>query len=335
MALFFFAGEIRCSEESGSQKDPRTHRAGFLYRDGNKLMLDGKAYVSASFNSFQLSGCGHPGEVFTDEQMESLLASLPDNILVRTWAFPGHGAQIDKVIKAAEKHGIKLILTLGDGRSHCGHADGAPKGDGSGKVPEWYATGFRKEYLPHVRKMTAAYKDSPAIGMWEILNEPGDAKWPVIRKFFDEVADVIKDHDPNHLVGSGSWAPWAYGGPENFQTLHSGPDIDVGSLHEYDYDYKESNTIESPHFAGALKAMNNLGKVLIIGETGIKSGDSCRTDRATRMEAIRKKFDVYLGKGAGAVLIWNLAQSTSGCSFTFAVDDPLVEMIRKHPVNNP
>jgi mannan endo-1,4-beta-mannosidase len=135
-------------------------------------------------------------------------------------------------------------------------------------------------------------------------------------------------------VSSGSWSPWAYKGGSNFQTMHESPNIDVGSIHEYDYDYNQSNTIESPHFASALKAMNNLNKALLVGETGIESGDDCRTDRQTRVKAIKQKFDIYLEKGAAVVLVWNLAQSTKGCGFTFPVTDPLLDMIKTYPINN-
>lgn len=333
IALAIATAASSLKEQGSSSKAQKKPPAGFIYREGKKLMLNGKQYQSASFNSFQLSGCGHDYEVFTDVQIAALFASLPDNILIRTWAFPGNTAKIDKVIKVAEQHDVKLLLTLADGRSHCGHIDGAKDGGGSGKRPDWYTKGFRKQYLPHVTYMTTTYKNSPAIGMWEIVNEPGDADWQTIKRFFDEVSAEMKKNDPNHLVSTGSWAPWAYDGDAHFQIMHESPNIDVGSLHEYDYDYHNSNTIESPHFAGALRAMNNLNKVLIVGETGIESGDSCRTDRQTRVNAMKQKFDVYLRKGAGAVLVWNLAQSSTGCGFTFPVTDPLLDMIKTYPVN--
>ena len=43
------------------------YRKGFLYREGRQLMLNGKPYRCVSFNSFQLCGCGHDYELFTDE----------------------------------------------------------------------------------------------------------------------------------------------------------------------------------------------------------------------------------------------------------------------------
>ena len=303
------------------------YRKGFLYREGRQLMLNGKPYRCVSFNSFQLCGCGHDYELFTDEQTEALFASLPDNTIVRTWATPAFHHRTDYLVRLAEKYDIKLILSLGDGRSGCGDFDGAPDGDGSGKTQEWYESGFRDKYLPHVIEMTTRYKDSPAIAMWEIINEPGEADWATIRDFLHEVAAVIKQHDPKHLVESGTFAGWAYEGYDNYRAMHDSPYIDVGNLHEYDYDYQESNTIESPHFEPCLKAMYDLDKPLIIGETGIESGDGCRTSRERRVEAMR---DVYIGMGASVVLVWNLAREARTCGFTFGLDDPLLKMINEY-----
>ena len=168
------------------------YRKGFLYREGRQLMLNGKPYRCVSFNSFQLCGCGHDYELFTDEQTEALFASLPDNAIVRTWATPAFHHRTDYLVRLAEKYDIKLILSLGDGRSGCGDFDGAPDGDGSGKTQEWYERGFRDKYLPHVIEMTTRYKDSPAIAMWEIINEPGEADWATIRDFLHEVAEVLR-----------------------------------------------------------------------------------------------------------------------------------------------
>ena len=95
--------------------------AAFLYRDGGQLMLDGRPYRSASFNSFQLSGCGHDYELFSDSEIDSLFASLPEGMLIRTWAFPGSEKRTAQLLELAGRHGHKLLLTLGDGRSSCGH----------------------------------------------------------------------------------------------------------------------------------------------------------------------------------------------------------------------
>ena len=305
----------------------KKYKKGFLYREGTQLMLNGKPYSCASFNSFQFCGCGHDYELFSDEELEALFSSLPENIIVRTWATPAFNHKTDLLVKLAERYNIKLLLSLGDGRCGCGDIDGAINGDGNGKKPEWYKDGFRKQYLPHVINIVSKYKDSPAIAMWEIINEPGEADWQTIRDFLHEVAAVIKKHDPNHLVESGTFPGWAYEGNANYKAIHDSPHIDVGNIHEYDYDYQNSDTIESPHFEPCLKAMIELNKVLIVGETGIKSGDNCRTSLDRRTQAMREKFDVYLGMGAGGVFVWNFTKERRGCNLSFDPQDPMLEMI--------
>ena len=321
---------ITCPSDLSAKK---RYKKDFLYREGRQLMLNGKPYQCVSFNSFQLCGCGHDYELFSDEEIDALFASLPQNTIIRTWAFKAFSHKTDMLIRLAEKLKIKLILSLGDGRSSCGDHDGAPRGDNSGNIAEWYKNGYRKMYLPHVIEMVSRYKESPAIAMWEIINEPADAPCYVIRDFLHEMAAIIKKHDPNHLVESGTFAGWAYEGYENYKALHNSPHIDVGNLHEYDYDYQNSNMIESPHFEPCLKAMYDLNKVLIVGEVGIESGNDCRTSRNKRVEAMKEKFDIYIGMGAGAVFVWNFAKDSRGCNLTFNQKDPLYQAILDHPIN--
>ena len=305
------------------------YREGFLYRKADKLMLNGLAYSSVGINSFAIGGCGSANEVFSDADIDALFASLPDNILVRTWAFPGNKAKTDKIIKSAEKYNIKLILTLGDGRSSCGHIDGARDGEWSSKTEAWYTTGFRGEYLTHVKDMADTYKNSPAIGMWEMLNEPIDVSVQVIKSFYNEVGMELKKADPNHLVSTGTWAPWAYDGVEGFQNIHNSNYIDVGSLHEGDQD-----VVESWHFSTSMQAMKNLNKVLMVSDIGIESGSTgCFYDRAGRAEMMKKKFDNYFTKGAGAALASSLVKTApDDCSGLFDINDPIMNIIKNYSV---
>ncbi|RKG74590.1 hypothetical protein D7W79_22485 [Corallococcus exercitus] len=306
--------------------------ANFLYRQGAQLYLNGAPYQMVGVDAFTLTGCGATP---TDAQLDAFFAGLRPNSLVRTWGFQPSGlARIQKVVAAAERYNQKLILSLADGRSYCGEWDGYKGSDGSGKYPVWYASGYKTNYLPWVRQVVTQFKNSAAVGMWELLNEPGDADNATIKAFFNDVSTTIKGIDPNHLVSSGAWAPWAYGGEAGFKDIHNVPNVDVGSLHEYDYDYNDGNTIVSPHFAPALRAMDGLNKPLIIGETGIISGVSgCRTSRTGRRDAMRQKFQQYISGRAAAVLVWNWSPVTpSGCELTFGPDDPMMPMIKDFPL---
>ena len=81
----------------------RPYRPGFLYREGPRLMLDGKPYRSASFNACQFSGCGHPYELFPDREIDSLMATLPPGMLIRTWAFPGSEDRTARLLQMADR----------------------------------------------------------------------------------------------------------------------------------------------------------------------------------------------------------------------------------------
>lgn len=295
-----------------------------LYRKGSQLMLNGRNYQSVGINGFALSGCGSESEAFSEAEIETLFASLPNNTLVRTWAFPGNKAQTDKIIKAAERNNIKLILTLGDSHRSCG--------DDEIKNEAWYTGGFRDRYLAHAKDMATTYKDSPAIGMWEMLNEPTfwDAPFAVIKSFYNEVAKELKTADPNHLVSTGSWAPWAYGDAEGFRSLHHSNYIDVGTLHDGDQDI-----VESWHFGGAAQAMGALNKVLLVSDIGIEGGDTdCFLGKDARAGRINDKFNLYLSKGVGAALASSLVKTApSDCSRNFGLDDPILTVVKTHPAN--
>lgn len=302
---------------------------GIVYRKGNKLYLNGKEYKSGSFNAPALSGCSGDGRhLFSDSDIDALFASLPDNIMVRTWAFPGSKAHTDKLIKAAEKHKIKLILVLGNGLSYCGHVDGSVGGEWSPKTPEWFASGYKNEFLPYVIDMATTYKDSPAVGMWEILHRAVGVDWQLIKTFMNDVAKEIKTADPNHLVATGTWAKWAYGeSQDNLQSIHDSHYIDVGTLQEGDTDVDESW-----HYPALRNAMNNLEKVSMVSEIEINGGDGCDYTKEGRRDRIKAKYDYYLANDASVVTFSELVKAGAWCN-SFTQDDPVMEMIKNYPIN--
>jgi mannan endo-1,4-beta-mannosidase len=271
---------------------------GFVYREGRNLMLDGRPYRFVGFNSFGLTGCA-TGRPYTQEQMDAYFADLPANGMTRTWAFERWGMDaIDMVVETAERHGQKVILVL----------TGSGPGGGcetEGKDAAWYASGYQSRYLPWLRRLVERFKDSPAVGMWEIMNEPGhqstvDAE--TMKRFLDHAAAEIKQIDPHHLVESGTLAEYTPG-TADYAYVHSGPDIDVGSLHEYDYDPAHQL---SRHLPRTLSRMYTINKPMIIGEVGIDhAGPGCDVSLEKRDAAFREKFDGYFHSGVAGIMVWN------------------------------
>ncbi|MFT3949296.1 MAG: cellulase family glycosylhydrolase [Agriterribacter sp.] len=299
---------------------------GFLYKKANKLMLNGMAYQCGGINSVAISGCGSDDEIFNEAEVDALFSSLPANILVRTWAFAENKDKTDKIVKAAEKNNIKLILVLANQNGFCGDPY-------DNKDQDWYTSGFRNGYLGYVKEMAAAYKNSPAIGMWEMVNEPTmwNADVETLKAFFNEVAKAIKEADPNHLVATGAWANWAYDGKDGFQTIHNSNYIDVGTLHEGDQD-----VVEGWSFPDCVQAMNELNKVLIVEDISIEGGTAadCFSNITGRAEIMKNKIQHYLDNGAGAALASYLVKNVaSECSRQFAADDPVMNVVKALPAN--
>ena len=303
-----------------------------LTRQGRELYYDGEPYQAVGVNAMGLAGC-ETGRPYTDEQVDAFFGSLSPRSLTRAWAFEAQGMEgIERMVHWAEVHDQLLILTFADGRGYCGESDGRAGGEGSGKIEAWYRDGYKRKYLPWLEAVVRRFKDSKAIGMWELINEPGDTDEQTMRAFFDDAAARVKAIDPRHLVLSGSQAEYVRG-TRDYAYVHGGPDIDLASLHEYDYDYQSSRTIVSPHVQPVLEAMRAIDKPLIVSETGIRAGGgSACTSFDVRRDAFQQKFDVYLAQqGVVGVLIWSwVTKERSGCTYESFPTDPLMPMIRAY-----
>lgn len=301
----------------------------FVSRRGAKLVLEGGTLRYLSYNAFTLTGCGGPGEVPSNAEIDAFFASLRPHSLVRTWFFMNTDLErFDRIVAIASAHDQKVIPVLTDQLGGCGDPEGK-------KTDRWYAGGYRDRFMPWLRRVVRRYRDEPAIGMWELVNEPG-GKTDDIRRFFDVAGGEIHRLDRNHLVESGAQAPWAYGGAKGWRYIHESRGIDVTSLHEYDM-----NAGASPHLAGAVTQADALRKPLILGEVGIfasANGDPSQfQDRhpclsfADRVTRFRAKLDATFRTRIDGVNVWNwMPLNPDTCRLETYPDDPLAAMIQTY-----
>jgi hypothetical protein len=350
---------------SGFRQSPTA--SPFVQRSGTQLVLHGKPYRVVSVNAYELAtqwgvnpGCG---AMLDDAALDAFFASLPAGTTVRIWGFQGSmGTNIhtrardwgplDRVVQAADRHGDHLIVSLGNQSGVCD--------DGHWKDIDWYRGGYRNvypgdgytiattSYWDWVREIVDRYKSSPAIAMWEPVNEPDatdcdagsncdpahrhcsdqQASAAALRGFYDVVGREIKRIDPVHLVESG-----APGGPQCgwvddlYQTIHASPGIDVASYHDY-----ESDAL-SPFLKLRLQQAARLGKPLIVGEAGTLAGGDgsagCPT-LAARRQAIDAKVRAQFDAGVGAVLLWDWVPDARPaiCTYDIGASDPLQQSLR-------
>ncbi|MGV0835526.1 cellulase family glycosylhydrolase [Mycolicibacterium thermoresistibile] len=297
---------------------------GNVYRNGTQLMLNGAPYRFVGVNNYDLTGC-HTGTPVAAAAAERFFAQLPPNSMTRVWAFEEWGfAPVQRTVRLAEKYNQKLTLVFADGAGFCN----APRFDVA-----WYTGGFRGSYFAWIERLTTAFGGSPAVGMWEIMNEPGSGvdglTSDIIKSFYDETAAHIKRHDPAHLVSTGALAPWQpfQKGESGYAEVHSGPDIDVVSVHEFDFPYTDGEAIVSTHFETARRAAQAIGKPLYVGETGVSLAQGCMT-ADERADALRRKFTEYLAEGASGVLYWVVLGPPNNpgtvCDSPFGNRDPML-----------
>lgn len=302
----------------------------------------------------------------TDAQLGDLMGSLPPDSLVRTWAWQGTMATnvrtgtrdwtgLDRVLAAATAHHQHLIFSLSDQAGTCD--------DGHWKDSAWYgADGFRSvfhqernarvldSYWDWMHEIVQRYASSPAVAMWEPINEPEgsdcpgqvfgpdcgghqvcpsqDAAAAALRHFYDVVGEEIQRLDPQHPVESGTIGGGQCGTSwTNYVLLGSSPGIDVLSYHDY------SNAVmPGDQWNGLelhIRQAAALNKPLIVGESGMLAANSagCTSD-TERAASLTAKIRGQLAAGVAAVLPWDWVPSLAGgCSYDVGPGDPLVASV--------
>ncbi|KAL4866952.1 mannan endo-1,4-beta-mannosidase C [Aspergillus spectabilis] len=263
-------------------------KRGFVTTKGNKFQLDGKDFYFAGSNAYYFPFNNNQTDVelglaaakkaglnvfrtwgFNDKNVTHVEGGLPDyggegagttEIVFQWWE---NGTSVidlepfDKVVNAARKTGIKLIVALTNNWADYGGMDvytvnlGGRYHDDFYRLPQ-----IKKAYKRYVREFVTRYRDSPEIFAWELGNEPrcgadGVRNLPrspagcgpeLLTSWIDEMSTYIKKLDRHHLVtwgGEGGFNydsdDWAYNGSDggDFEGELSLRNIDFGVFHSY------------------------------------------------------------------------------------------------------
>lgn len=172
---------------------------------------------------------------------------------------------------------------------------------------DFFAGGYRQNYLPLVEQIIMAFRDEPQIFAWEIGNElkldrgdkgnPNDPNPQLFIRFNLEVAAAIKRLDPHHLVTTGMKSThhaWLHT-PALQDALYTSPNIDFITIHSY----KGGNDIGDQRVYDDAPLAIRLHKPFLVEETGIDKrffGD--------RIPHYRGHMQEWFDLGAGGYLPW-------------------------------
>ncbi|KAI1459636.1 glycoside hydrolase family 5 protein [Annulohypoxylon moriforme] len=316
---------------------------GFVTVQEGKFQLDGKDFNFAGSNAYYFPF----GSNATDVQLGLAAAKDAGLKVFRTWGFNdknvtydpqglpqygGEGAgatnaifqwwangtstinitEFDKVVDAAAKADIKLIVTFTNNWADYGGMDvftinlGGQFHDDFYRLPQ-----IKDAYKRYISTFISRYQDSPTIMAWELANEPrcgGDAvrNLPVssnctpatLTTWIDEMSAFIKSVDPNHLVtwgGEGGFNrdsdDWAYNGSDggDFDANLALPNIDFGVFHTYPDWWTKTVSWADQWIRDHATAAREAGKPVVHEEYGwmtpeVREQNGIPASNATRIE---------------------------------------------------
>ena len=337
--------------------------------DGQSLAIGGVPTFLTGFNAYELAtdwgtnaGCGG---MVSAAMIDAFFGSLRPNSLVRFWAFQGSMATnvntgqldwqpLDNVFYAAAKYHVYLIPVISGQSAGC---DGDHWQD-----PSWYSGGFKNvynsaadsdgqgltplSYWDYMNALVSRYADSPALGMWEPMNEAEASTCPAafqptncsghqtcpneataasaLKHFFTVVGTQIHALDPAHLVESGFLGAGQCGtAGGDYESVGSSPGIDVLSVHDY-YGPAPLGGNQSNGMAVRFAQAKALDKPIITGEAGILAGigqSGCMSLQQRRVD-MASKMTAQFAHGDSAFLIWNWQPDPLGaCNYDTGPND--------------
>lgn len=265
---------------------------------GDRILRNGVPWWFLGYNSFTWSAnCGHPEELMTQDQVDQWLSSMrhDGHGAVRLFFFRGWNLdRLDALLAAAERNNVYVILTIDNALPDCGEER---------KTAQWFRDPQQAtDYAAWMTTLLQRYKGNTTIAWFEYFNEPGWEDGGLL-DFITRMHDIAVTVDPDRLWSSGTIAPYAVGGPDNFRAINESSAVDVVSLHEYDFGDAETHL-------GPLTRENAAGKPVLVGEFGVINFNAdvagCQADVAERADRVRRKAEAYITvDGYVGALAWS------------------------------
>jgi hypothetical protein len=210
---------------------PRALCVDRVVRTGDKLTFNGQEIRLTGMNVAYILE-----EWFPESEWEPILSFLsqPGNT-VRIPVFPKHARdggldRVERLIRLGGKYGLKFIIVL----------DAYMAADYPIKNEGWFRSGYKGEYMDHLRSVVTRLRDYPEVALWQLMGEPSCSPEGGKRSCYNALvewarvaSEEIKRLDPCRPVAVGMIS---VGGPqpqgeEAWRRMHTFPSIDAVTVH--------------------------------------------------------------------------------------------------------
>jgi mannan endo-1,4-beta-mannosidase len=329
----------------------------FVHVSSGQLMFNGYPFRFGGGNSY---GLMFESQATVDQVLATASGSAMK--VIRMWAFDDIGvpgpnnnfylqywsgsapayndganglANVDYAVYRAGQLGLKLIIPFTNNWPDYGGMDQYVKWNNQSYHDQFYSDPVIRQWyknwishlLNHVNTYNGiAYRNDPAIAIWELANEPrcagtglptsGGCTPQTIVSWITDVASYIKSIDTDHLVAVGDEGFYCIPGKpasDFIENCSSGvdtlafsevPGIDLMGFHLYPEGWGQSiawsETFTNQHLSDASQRVN---KPAYLGEFGLLSGN-------TRNFVYQDWTNRVLNEGGAGALFWDLMPGT-------------------------
>ncbi|KAK4700879.1 mannan endo-1,4-beta-mannosidase, partial [Phenoliferia sp. Uapishka_3] len=348
---FFTAGTLLAAQCLMAQ----AASSAFVRTSGTQFTLGGKYFNFGGTNAYWLA---QQSNADIDKSFKDM-AALGLKV-VRTWAFnevtavQNYGAyytlwsgttqkfntgphgfdRLDYVLAAAEKVGMKVILSLANNWDDFGGSGMYIKQLASGSKHDAFYTNSAiiKAYQKYVTFVVSRYKTNTNVFAWELINEPrcagvlaasSSCNTKTLTTWIKNQATFIKSLDSNHLVAIGdegflasktSSSDFLYNGGAgmDFSTNLALSSIDFGTFHQYPVAWGKTpaaswgNTWITDHAA----VMKSLKKPVVLEEFGVPG------EVATKYATYKAWYSTAQSSKLSGIMYWQFGDLLSGGNST-------------------
>lgn len=343
---------------------------GYVTRSGASFRVAGRRFRFVGFNLYDAAATAryscNPSTRLDAAGLDAAMATVAraGGTVVRFWATQAYTAGgtdwsgVDRVIRSARAHGLRVLPVLEDGPGDCSTGPARvtlAQADGG----HWYSRGYlhpygsaRLSYRAYARLIAHHYRRSRTVLGWMMVNEAETSERDrhgrtALVGFARRMARVLHHADHRHLVTLGTQANGAPGtsGPD-FRAIYRLRGLDFSEVHDWAWYGADDQAMPGARADGSLPradsaqcraldarlacsfAINrHLHKPLVVGEAGIAVHDPA--SERTRAAELAAKASYAFRHGADGYLIWQLnVANTDGYAVIIGSDDPVIAMLR-------